>query len=230
MPRFPERVFPTYAIPRPEREGGSGRNEGDGARQVAKLLNHPVEADDARPGPSKENPIMADYHQPTVIQQTIPNADMTPLEKLILSQVFDYEPDGDGTYFYAEESTNDLITLPAGDLRASLAVSASFPSLLYDALQQHPFIKETLPHLADDEEAEFFLDDIGYEAILQDIVRRSSTLDCLTVVAAFTCSRMRPDGFGGAATFITADSIEFMSTSQFLEERMAVHEAASTAA
>lgn len=170
---------------------------------------------------------MADYHQPTVIQQTIPNADMTPLEKLILSQVFACEPDGDGTYFYAEESTSDLITLPAGDLSASLAVSASVPSMLYDALQQHPFIKETLPHLADDDEAEFTLDDIGYEAILQDIVRRSSTLNHLTVVAAFTCSKMRPDGFGGAATFITADSIEFMSTSQFLEERRAVHEAAA---
>jgi hypothetical protein len=32
---------------------------------------------------------MADYFTPTVIQQTVPTADMTPLERLILGHVFD---------------------------------------------------------------------------------------------------------------------------------------------
>lgn len=30
---------------------------------------------------------MADYYTPTVIQQTIPEADMTPLERLLLSHI-----------------------------------------------------------------------------------------------------------------------------------------------
>ena len=173
---------------------------------------------------------MTDYYQPTVVQRTIPNADMTPLEQLILSRVFTSEADGDGTYFFAEESTNDLISPPAGDLKAALTASAAVPSRLYDTLQQDPFIKETLPHLADDEDAEFWLDDIGYETILQDIIQRSTTLHYVTVVASFTCSRMRPDGFGGAATFITADTIETVSTSHFLDERISRFEKASTEA
>ena len=43
---------------------------------------------------------MANYHTPTVIQPTIPDVDMTPLERLLLSHIFSAEPDGDGLYFY----------------------------------------------------------------------------------------------------------------------------------
>jgi hypothetical protein len=53
---------------------------------------------------------------------------------------------------------------------------------------------------------------------LQDIVLRSPTLDYVTVVTAFTCSKMRPDGFGGSATLITADGVTSMSTPDALEE------------
>jgi hypothetical protein len=45
---------------------------------------------------------MTDYHTPTVVQPTIPNIDMTALERLILGRVFDTETDGDGLYFFAE--------------------------------------------------------------------------------------------------------------------------------
>ena len=48
--------------------------------------------------------------------------------------------------------------------------------------------------------------------VLQDIVRRSPDLDHLTVTMAFTCSKMRPDGFGGLAMMITASSIRSEST------------------
>ena len=44
---------------------------------------------------------MASYFVPTVVQTTIPNTDMTPLERLVLSHIFDPEPDGDGLYFFA---------------------------------------------------------------------------------------------------------------------------------
>jgi hypothetical protein len=37
---------------------------------------------------------MADYFSPTVIQPSIPIADITPLERLLLSQIFSAEPDG----------------------------------------------------------------------------------------------------------------------------------------
>ena len=36
---------------------------------------------------------MADYFEQTVVQQTIPDADMTALERLLLSHIFQSEPE-----------------------------------------------------------------------------------------------------------------------------------------
>jgi len=61
----------------------------------------------------------------------------------------------------------------------------------------------------------------SWEFITQDIVRRSPTLTYVSAVSSFTCSRMRPDGFGGAAIVISADEIMGRSTSDLLEEFIA---------
>jgi hypothetical protein len=71
---------------------------------------------------------MADYHTPTVVQPTIPNIDMTPLERLILGQVFDTEADGDGFYFFTETGPNDVIAFTADELRHAVVASADIPS------------------------------------------------------------------------------------------------------
>jgi galactokinase len=47
-------------------------------------------------------------------------------------------------------------------------------------------------------------------------VRRSATLRYVTAVSAFTCSRMRPDGFGGMAVLITADAVIGKSTNDII--------------
>jgi hypothetical protein len=39
---------------------------------------------------------MADYFTPTVIQPTIPLDAITPLARLLLSHIFNAEPDGEG--------------------------------------------------------------------------------------------------------------------------------------
>jgi hypothetical protein len=70
--------------------------------------------------------------------------------------------------------------------------------------------------------------DEDFTKMFQDIVRRSETLDEIVVTAAFTCTKMRPDGFGGSVTRITADSIQYASTVDMLEDmRNAPAEAAS---
>ena len=56
------------------------------------------------------------------------------------------------------------------------------------------------------------------EFFLQDIVKRSATLKYVTVVSAFTCSKMRPDGFGGMAVVITADAIKGKSTDDIVND------------
>src|SRR3546814_4894941 len=53
--------------------------------------------------------------------------------------------------------------------------------------------------------------------VLQDIVRRSPDLDQLTVTMAFTCSKMRVDGFGGLAMLITAETIRSESTNTLFD-------------
>ena len=71
---------------------------------------------------------MADYFSPTVVQPTIPNADMTALERLLLTHIFESEPDGDRLYFFAETSPNDQIELPIAELRAALASARASPA------------------------------------------------------------------------------------------------------
>lgn len=55
----------------------------------------------------------------------------------------------------------------------------------------------------------------------QEIIRRSNgELPWISKESAYTCSRMRPDGFGGGAVFITADDIQYCFTGQWLEQRI----------
>ena len=54
--------------------------------------------------------------------------------------------------------------------------------------------------------------------MFQDIIRRSATLKYVTAVSAFTCSKMRPDGFGGMAVLITASDVMGKSTNDIVED------------
>ena len=59
-------------------------------------------------------------------------------------------------------------------------------------------------------------------AALQDIIRSSEgRITWFSHEQAYTCSRMRPDSFGGSAVFITADDIQYEETSSWLERRIA---------
>jgi len=156
---------------------------------------------------------MADYFFRTVVQPTIPNADMTALERLVLGCIFDSEADGDGLYFFAEIAPSDSFELAVERLRKAFADSADIPSGLRDHLA------DRIAQIADgDTDIEIDLSGTSWEFIFQDIVKRSPTLDHVSVVTSFTCSKMRPDGFGGMAVLITADTIQGKSTEDTLCE------------
>lgn len=152
---------------------------------------------------------MANYYSPTVVVPDIPVADMTPLELLLLSQIFEAEPNGDGVYFFEEQSINEMLWLDMGEVREALAQSQGIASetavVVAGALQELD---------ADAEDLELDLSMKSYGFIFQDVIRRSATLSNVTVTSAFTCSRMRPDGFGGMVTVITADQVLSSSTSE----------------
>ena len=156
---------------------------------------------------------MASYFVPTVVQTTISNPDMTPLERLVLSHIFEAEPDGDGLYFFAEESPAECIEVDAAELRAAHRDSAGVDCVL-DSIAA-----ERLAETADaDTHIELDLSMTSWATIFQDIVRRSPTLGEIVVTSAFTCSRMRPDGFGGMATLITADAIRSCATDEMIAQ------------
>jgi hypothetical protein len=65
---------------------------------------------------------MADYFTQTVLQPVIPDIDMTPLERMILTEAFQSEPDGDGLYFFAEAGLNETPTFDAAALSVALDI------------------------------------------------------------------------------------------------------------
>lgn len=157
---------------------------------------------------------MADYFCPTVIQPAIPAADITPLERLLLSHIFVAEPDRDSLYFYADEYPADTLWLDRAPVEAAIAQSKS--TAVSTAIT---VVSEQLARLpADNVEIELDFSDRSWVSIFQDIIRRSSTLRYITAVSAFTCSKMRPDGFGGMAVVITASSVMDKSTTDIVQD------------
>ena len=129
---------------------------------------------------------MADYFSPTVIQPAIPIADITPLERLLLSHIFNAEPDGESLYFYADERPADMIWLDRAPIEAALAQSPTASDSTAAT-----FVAEQLASVpADSVEIELDVTEMSWESIFQDIVRRSASLRYITAVSAFTCSRM----------------------------------------
>ena len=101
-------------------------------------------------------------------------------------------------------------------MRAAFAQSAGITSTA------SAYLAERMRGIGDrDTHVEIDLSGTSWEFIFQDIVRRSPTLDHVAVVSAFTCTKMRPDGFGGMAVLITADGIKGKSTNDILEDFLA---------
>ncbi len=159
---------------------------------------------------------MADYFTSTVVQPDIPLPDMTPLETLILKAMFDSEIINGEIYFFSEEGTSDVLSFNPAELREALERSENTPSSIHDAVKGE---LDAADPGAEDIDLDLSLTNWAF--IFQDIVKRSRTLTHVSVVSAFTCSKMRPDAFGGMATLITADAIRSKSTTDLLEEFMA---------
>jgi len=157
---------------------------------------------------------MADYYSQCVVSPMLPLADLTAAEQLILRNIFDSEVEGGELYLFSEIGRNTMIDLELPDILAALAgtgVASASTRLLSKAVAKLP---------EGEGSAEFELDDEWIE-ILQEIVRRSNALTFVAIETGFNCSKMRSDGFGGAAIVITADTVDTMSTSQFIDETLA---------
>ena len=168
---------------------------------------------------------MADYFTQTVLRQTIPARLISPLERLLLGQIFESEDHDGDIYYYASEAPADWITLDRADLQDALKHTRI-------RSRMSPFLRarlaETKPDCAD-------LDidltaipqrDPAHVVILQDIVRRSKgELPSLSIAQAYTCGKMRPDGFGGAGIIITPRRVLYQCTYGFFNRYDLLHPA-----
>lgn len=150
---------------------------------------------------------MADYCTPTVIDPIIPLAAILPIERLFLAQLFSEEVNDGAAYYLSDDGPCDLISFPATDVRAALDAATPETSRLAQML-----IDEQPDAILGEEDIDLDMCGDLWPEVLQDIVRRSPDLDHLTVTMAFTCSKMRPDGFGGLAMLITGQTIRSEST------------------
>jgi hypothetical protein len=160
---------------------------------------------------------MADYWTQTVVEQSIPNVTMTSLDNFLLTHIFESEPYEDCVYFFAEESPNEIIFLEGHE-----------PEHLIEAIEK---TKDIDPELCADVKRAMQTDGDtvevdcaifgNYHRVFQGIIRRSGgKLPYVTTQGAFTCSKMRPDGFGGMADVITADTVESVSTFTWTRDKL----------
>ncbi|MDD4616726.1 MAG: hypothetical protein PHW76_06405 [Alphaproteobacteria bacterium] len=159
---------------------------------------------------------MADYYTQIVVQQTIPEKLISPFERLLLGKIFETESCEDGIYYFASNGASCDITLNRMELKQTLERPGERSRL-------RPFIAARLKDTAPDNE---FVDlDLStapsgeaHIILLQDIVRRAKgDLPYLTIACAFTCNKMRPDGFGGMGIIITPARVLYRSTFDFFE-------------
>lgn len=159
---------------------------------------------------------MAGYFSPTVVEPAIPIDDMTQIERWLLCQLFEHRIDGDAIAFFASVSPNDIACGQRADIAKLLGASAGIESRSTE-LVRVAFAAADIT--AESIEIDMSMD--GFEPIFQDIIGRSKRLDHVQIMTAWIATKMCGDGFGGMAMFITADTVETMSTATFLEAALA---------
>lgn len=155
----------------------------------------------------------------TAVHPPVPPADITPLEKLLLSLIL-YASEGDhGTRFFSRYGPSDVVTLPLGELRKALEASSYAVGSVANVYVSERIDKPKSGDPSDPFD-DFDLDMTGtsWQFFLQDVVRRSTTIDEIVVTTALVPEGSLFDGLGGSVTVITAEAIKSKSTSDVLEE------------
>jgi|GEM_PF-627053 len=137
---------------------------------------------------------MADYFTHAVIQPSLPATVVTPeIRALLNAMEVHTEDDGDAIYLCCETSPSDL----DADMLEEAGVPADHPLWGLVAGGSVP----------------------DFEVVLQTLLTLCDmSIPCITVEYAYTCNKMRPDGFGGACTWISRYSIRGWSTQEALQD------------
>ncbi|MEY5098695.1 MAG: hypothetical protein RJA36_1414 [Pseudomonadota bacterium] len=137
---------------------------------------------------------MADYFAQAVVHEDFPADKLTERDQLLLGAFgFEVHDDGNGSFnLTCEEGWQD-------ELDADQLADDFDPDEVDEILG----------------EAEC----LGIFDYLQGLMGRCG-MPVITMEIAFTCSKMRLDGFGGAGYVITPDAVHSMSTAEWIEKKL----------
>lgn len=155
----------------------------------------------------------------TTIWPPIPRTDMTPLEKLLLTTIFDAKEEGDSLSFSTPHGPSDIVTISRGDLASVLAESANVADSMAN---RHVAARLDTASQGEDVDP---LDDFDltisrdiWEQVLQDIVRRSSTIAEVIAKSATVPNRPPFDDLDATSvTLVTATAIRHKTLADALE-------------
>lgn len=146
----------------------------------------------------------------------LPIADITPLEKLILSKVLDCAEVDGGLELYTDTGPMNPIVVSRRELIEALDTSdQANESLLKRFTREH--VLSILPTEDIDPESIVFIDlsEFPWQFVVQDIVTRSPTLRELVVIQWISDPSQRPDTFGASVSLVTENGV-FHATSEDL--------------
>lgn len=163
---------------------------------------------------------MDDLETTVVITPAIPVDDMTLLERLVLSHVFDaVETDG-GLLLYSDRGAARHLRIPAHELTNAYMMSRAVPHSEINRI-----IAGVWKSWCEQEEpgktVAVDLSETSWEFILKDIVARSTALAEIRVLEWYRHPSQNPDSFGTNIMLVTANEIVGRNSDDFFEEMRA---------
>ncbi|RFC64755.1 hypothetical protein [Mesorhizobium denitrificans] len=146
----------------------------------------------------------------------LPTADITALERLILTKVLDSAVTEDGLKLYTDTGPMNPVAVTRRELSQAVNRSdASIGSLLRDFLERD--VLRISAEIGLDPETVIFIDlgEFPWQFIVQDILTRLSTACEFVVIQWISDRSQRPDSFGASVSLITENGI-FHTTSHDL--------------
>ncbi|PZP20309.1 MAG: hypothetical protein DI607_00250 [Sphingomonas hengshuiensis] len=163
---------------------------------------------------------MDDLETTIVITPAIPLGDMTPLERLVLSHVFDAGETAEGLLLYSDRGAASRLRIRADELTNAYFTSRHAPNsdiIGIIAGYWRRWCEEDEPG----ETVDVDLTDTSWEFILKDIVARSTTLSEIRVVEWYRHLSQNPDSFGANLMLIIANEVAGRNSDDFFEEMRA---------
>jgi len=155
-----------------------------------------------------------DLETTVVINPAIPLDDMTLLERLVLSHIFDAGEIDGCLHLYSDRGAASVLHIPAIDLEAAYAASRNV-----SVSGISPIIARRLNGSVEPTGTiDVTLSDRSWEFILRDIVARSSDLTEIRALEWYRHASQSPDSFGVKIILITADAIVGRNSDELLED------------